>query len=205
MKGEISRGRKSPKLICDSCKNKECRIDKECFGVTEQTLAEYKGENLQIARAASEIEGRYYMQKTRLEEVMLFSNKMGYRKMGVAFCIGLSQEAQILCRLLRKEFEVVSACCKICGIEKSILKLEKIDPDTSETMCNPIGQAFLLNREKTDLNLICGLCIGHDILFTKHSEAPVSAFIVKDRILAHNPAAALYCRYLRKRIDKDEA
>jgi uncharacterized metal-binding protein len=66
-------------------------------------------------------------------------------------------------------------------------------------MCNPIGQAEILNREGTDLNLICGLCIGHDIQFTKHSRSPVSTFIVKDRVLAHNPAGSLYCRYLRKR------
>lgn len=204
MKRDTSRMRKNTVLMCDICKNKKCRIDKDCFGVADQTLAQYTEDNLKIARVASWLEGRYYMQKTRLEEVMLFSHEMGYRKLGVAFCIGLSQEAKVLCGFLRKEFEVVSACCKACGIEKSILELEKIDPDTQETMCNPIGQAFLLNREKTDLNLICGLCIGHDILFTKHSEAPVSAFIVKDRVLAHNPAAALYCRYLRRRIDKGE-
>ena len=71
-------------------------------------------------------------------------------------------------------------------------------------MCNLIGQAFLLNRENTDLNLICGLCMGHDVLFTLHSEAPVSTFIVKDRVLGHNPAASLYCRYLQKRLDPNE-
>ena len=53
-------------------------------------------------------------------------------------------------------------------------------------------QARILNREGTDLNVIVGLCVGHDTLFIKHSEAPVTCLIVKDRVLAHNPAAALY-------------
>lgn len=192
------------KLTCDSCKKKECSEDKDCFGQSERILQMYTENNLKLARAASKIEGLYYMKKTRLEEIILFSHEMGFRKLGVAFCIGFSEEAKILSKFLRREFEVVSVCCKVCGIQKEVLDLEKIDPDVPETMCNPIGQADLLNQAETDMNLICGLCIGHDIQFTRHSEAPVSTFIVKDRVLAHNTAASLYCRYLRKRIDKEE-
>jgi uncharacterized metal-binding protein len=196
--------KKKKALVCDSCKSKRCRKDHDCYGIAHQILSEYTGEALTLAQASSRIEGQYYMQKTRLEEVILFAHEMGYKKLGVAFCIGLAQEAQILCRFLRKEFDVVSVCCKVCGIEKDVLDLEKIDPKKTETMCNPIGQAALLNHAKTDLNLICGLCIGHDIQFTQNSRAPVTTFIVKDRVLGHNPAVSLYCRYLRKRIDKDE-
>jgi uncharacterized metal-binding protein len=202
-KNTIPRKKNKPP-ICDSCSQKKCRADKDCFGIADQILAKYTGDNLKLARAASHIEGKYYMKRTRLEEVMLFSHEMGYRKLGIAFCIGLSEEAKTLAKFFRKEFEVVSVCCKACGIQKDALELERIDPNIPETMCNPIGQAVLLNQERTDLNLICGLCIGHDIQFTRHSEAPVSTFIVKDRVLAHNTAASLYCRYLRKRIDKNE-
>ena len=42
------------------------------------------------------------------------------------------------------------------------------------------------------MNFTVGLCVGHDALFNKYSEAPVSALIVKDRVTGHNPAAALY-------------
>ncbi len=59
-------------------------------------------------------------------------------------------------------------------------------------MCNPILQAQLLNKEKTDLNILIGLCVGHDSLFIKYSEAIVTTLIAKDRVLGHNPAAALY-------------
>ncbi|MFH1941072.1 MAG: DUF1847 domain-containing protein [bacterium] len=195
---------KSKKWACDACHKKKCDEGKDCSGQADEILQMYEGENLKLATAASKIESKYYMQKTRLEEIILFSKEMSYRKLGIAFCIGLAEEAEILSKFIRRHFEVVSVCCKVCGIQKETLNLEKIGPDIPESMCNPIGQAVLLNQAKTDLNLICGLCMGHDILFTKHSEAPVSTFIVKDRVLAHNPVASLTCRYLRKRMEKNE-
>jgi uncharacterized metal-binding protein len=59
-------------------------------------------------------------------------------------------------------------------------------------MCNPILQARLLNRAKTDLNVVIGLCVGHDSLFYRYSEAYVTTLVTKDRVTGHNPAAALY-------------
>ncbi|NLY70124.1 MAG: DUF1847 domain-containing protein, partial [Clostridiales bacterium] len=61
-----------------------------------------------------------------------------------------------------------------------------------EPMCNPIGQAYFLNKEETDFNIVFGLCVGHDSLFIKYSNAPVTVLAVKDRVLAHNPLGALY-------------
>jgi uncharacterized metal-binding protein len=68
----------------------------------------------------------------------------------------------------------------------------KVAPGRHESICNPILQARILNAEKTDLNVIVGLCVGHDSLFIKHSRALVTTLITKDRVLAHNPAGALY-------------
>jgi len=197
-----SRKKKSA-LSCDACKRKPCAEGEDCFGMSDQILLRYTQDNLTLARAASKIEGQYYMKKTRLEEIILFAREMGLRRLGIAFCIGLSEEAKILADILRKYFDVVSVCCKVCGIRKNQLDLEKIHPDQEEVMCNPIGQVVLLNQAETDLNIIVGLYIGHDIQFTNHSEAPVTTFIVKDRILAHNTVASLTCRYLRKRIDNE--
>ncbi len=45
-------------------------------------------------------------------------------------------------------------------------------------------------------------CVGHDAVFAKASEAPVTTLIAKDRVLAHNPAAAIYSRYIRKRFSE---
>ena len=36
----------------------------------------------------------------------------------------------------------------------------------------------ILNEVGTDLNVIVGLCVGHDIAFTQHSKAPVTTLIV---------------------------
>ena len=59
-------------------------------------------------------------------------------------------------------------------------------------MCNPILQAKLLNEAGTDLNVVMGLCVGHDSLFYKYSDALVTTLVTKDRVLGHNPVAALY-------------
>ena len=65
-------------------------------------------------------------------------------------------------------------------------------------MCNPAGQAAMLNEAGSQLNIICGLCVGHDAIFSRASRAPVTTLIVKDRVLAHNPAGAIYSRYIRR-------
>jgi uncharacterized metal-binding protein len=55
-----------------------------------------------------------------------------------------------------------------------------------------IAFAKLLNRAETDMNVIVGLCVGHDMLFSKYSEAPVTTMVVKDRVTGHNPVSVLY-------------
>ena len=64
--------------------------------------------------------------------------------------------------------------------------------NTGVNMCNPILQAKILNAEHTDLNIVMGLCVGHDSLFYKYSEGLTTTLVVKDRVLGHNPVAALY-------------
>lgn len=123
---------------------------------------------------------------------------MGCKRIGLAFCIGLAEEAKVINEILSKHFEVASVCCKLCGLPKEDFGLEKIKSGDDEVMCNPAGQADVLNEAQTELNVICGLCVGHDAIFSQVSKAPVTTLIVKDRILAHNPVAALYCRYIRK-------
>ena len=93
-------------------------------------------------------------------------------------------------------------CCKVCGIDKKEFDLLQISSENHEVMCNPAGQAQLLNDAKTQLNVLCGLCVGHDAIFAKASDAPITMLIAKDRVLAHNPAAAIYCQYIRKRFNE---
>ena len=204
-------------MNCAGCEEKACSKGKDCTEITAATKEVYKGdaEVLRSLRVSARIESRYYMKKTRLEELILYAKEMGYEKLGIAFCIGLQKEAEIICDILSRYFDVSSVCCKVCGIDKSYFELERLhknlDRDKGtvtdieagievEAMCNPIGQARILNKEKTDLNIILGLCIGHDILLTKYSEAPVTTLAVKDRVLAHNPLGAIYSGYHLEKI-----
>ena len=89
----------------------------------------------------------------RVQEIILFGRKMGYRHLGLAFCAGLHREARLLQELLAGHFEITSACCKLCGIEKEDFNLRNCAITTNEIICNPVGQADILNRAETELNL----------------------------------------------------
>ncbi len=168
--------------------------DEKMEAVTNQ----YRGESLdaRIARASAEVEGTYYGKLTRVEEIIAFANRIGAKKIGLATCIGLSEETKIFVKVLKiNGMEPYAVLCKIGSVDKSDIGIGdelKIQKGSHEAMCNPILQAKLLNERKTDLNVVIGLCVGHDSLFMKYSDAPVTTLITKDRLLAHNPAAALY-------------
>ena len=187
---------------CARCESKECRDGKDCFSQTSKHRPLYYDDIAKLHQAASAIEARYYGKETRLGEIILLAKELGYQRVGLAFCIGLSEEARIIENILSKHFEVVSVCCKVCGIDKKDFGLQQISSENYEVMCNPAGQAQLLNEERTQLNVLCGLCVGHDAIFSKISDAPVTTLIAKDRVLAHNPAGAIYSRYIRKHFNK---
>ncbi len=134
--------------------------------------------------------------KPRLQEVMEFCRRMGYNRLGLAFCGGLTNEAAVLSEVLKRNgFEVVAASCKVGGISKERIGVkdeEKIRIGEFEPMCNPIAQAEILNEAGTDFNIVLGLCVGHDSLFFRHVKAYTTVFAVKDRVTGHNPIAALY-------------
>jgi Uncharacterized metal-binding protein conserved in archaea len=151
-------------------------------------------------KAAACTEGRFYNNLTRLEETVEFCKTMGYQKLGLAFCIGLSEEARLIESYLAKFFTVESVCCKVCGEAKETLALEQIKAGTQETMCNPLLQARVLTEAKVDFCVTVGLCVGHDALFTGACKMPVSCMVAKDRVLAHNPLGAVYSRYWRRKL-----
>ncbi|KPK90033.1 hypothetical protein AMJ80_08975 [bacterium SM23_31] len=185
-------------MNCALCGKKTCHDGKMCMDVDESFMEKYyKEENEKIFRTASKVEAEWYMKIPRLEEIIIFAKEVDYKHIGIAFCIGLEDEAKILCKILKRHFKVSSVCCKVCAISKDDMGVPKIKEGRYESMCNPIGQAHLLNESNTDLNIICGLCIGHDILFTKHSNAPVTTYVVKDRMIGHNPVSVLYSRYYK--------
>ncbi len=147
----------------------------------------------------------------RIEELIQFARKCGYRRLGLAHCGGLANEAAMLTKILEGNcFEVVSVQCKTGAVPKEKIGIkaeEKIaGPEAWETMCNPIAQAIIMNHAGVDLAIMLGLCIGHDTLFLKYCRVPLTVLAVKDRVLGHNPLAALYTsetyyRRLKKKID----
>jgi uncharacterized metal-binding protein len=158
----------------------------------------YRGDDLdaRMARAAAEVEGLYYGKLTRVEETVAFAKRIDAKRIGIATCAGLIEETRIFATILKRSgLEPIAVLCKVGSVDKTDIGIPenlKIAPGSFEAACNPILQARLLNAQGTQLNVIVGLCVGHDSLFIRHSEAPVTTLIVKDRVLGHNPAVALY-------------
>lgn len=171
----------------------------------------FEEENKIIAYNAALIELEGYGEYTRIKEIVEFSKKCGYKKIGVAFCIGLKREMEVVQKILQHHnFEVISIICKNGSIPKNTIGVEvckTLNGSDKEIMCNPIGQALFLNEENVDFNIIFGLCVGHDTLAMKYLDAPMTVLAVKDRVTGHNPMAAIYNAesYFKKRVfDKDK-
>jgi uncharacterized metal-binding protein len=211
-------GIETPKKVCVSQKGaggKGCPKLAETETLDEAN-AQYNIEEVrEFARQASIQESEcyanrhekpYIMQptKTRLVEICEFAKKMGYQRLGLAFCIGLCREAAVVQEILEaRGFDVLSVACKAGRTPKEGIGIrdeEKIYRGTDESMCNPIFQAKLLNRKGSQFNVLLGLCVGHDSLFFKYAEAPTTVLAVKDRVTGHNPLAAVYLSqsYYRK-------
>jgi uncharacterized metal-binding protein len=142
------------------------------------------------------VESEGYCRWTRVEEVCQFAHGMGFHKIGIATCISFVDQARLFSAILESHgFEVASVACKNGNVPKEEIGLddsEKIRPGQYEGICNPLSQAELLNRAGCELNVIMGLCVGHDSLFIRASEGLVTTLIAKDRVLAHNPIGALH-------------
>ena len=152
-----------------------------------------EGRNHDIMVASAEVDYEGYCQWTRVQEIMEFAHKIGAKKIGIANCIGLISEARTFARILRANgFEAYAVICKVAGKAKSSIGIPAKCEEIGATMCNPILQARLLNEAKTDLNVVIGLCVGHDSLFYKYSDAYVTTLVTKDRVTGNNPVAALY-------------
>jgi uncharacterized metal-binding protein len=191
-----------------------CPID-NFPSLVEKVVARYKAEDIfplyiQAAQTekegydtqAARTEGRIIPLRPRIREVAEFAKKIRAKKIGMAFCSGLADEAGRADTILESHgLEIVSVVCSCGGLDKTEVGIPaeyKIkNPEKFEAACNPLLQAELLNQAETKFNILIGLCVGHDMLFTVHSKAPVTTLIVKDRLTGHNPVISLYTRYHR--------
>jgi uncharacterized metal-binding protein len=165
--------------------------------LTAEAWKKYTDAVMEFARQASIQEAECYVgrdqeprqlipTKPRILEICEFAGKLGYTRLGLAFCIRYLKEAPLVADYLGDHgFEVVSVVCKTGTIPKEkigIAEDEKLRIGTYEPMCNPILQAMVLNASGTQLNVVMGLCVGHDSMLFQHSEAPCTVLVAKDRV-----------------------
>ena len=187
------------RYTCSNCnihacnKNNLGKAPKNCPSLNERgneiEQSYLEEENYKIAQISANIVMDNYGSKTRIIETIDFAKKCGYQNIGLAFCIGLQKESSVIEKILRQQgLNVESIICKVGAINRELIGIYNCDVP----MCNPIAQAEYLNDKQTDLNIILGLCVGHDSLFFKYSKAPTTVLAVKDRVLGHNPLKTIY-------------
>lgn len=203
----------SIKIIDRRCRKPDGKAPAGCPTQTRADLAQkaleaYKDPEIyRFARQASIQEGEGYGDrelgyaclrpvKPRILEIAEFARKMKYSKLGLVFCIGLRKEAKAVEKFFTAQgFDLASVVCKVGCVPKAQIGVapdQQLDSSADETMCNPVLQAMVLNEEKTDFNILLGLCVGHDSLFFQFTTSPCTVLAVKDRLLGHNPLAAVY-------------
>ena len=126
-----------------------------------------------ILTQSARIEARGYCHWTRLKEVDEFAHLMEFKRIGLAHCPDMTTEA-----------EKVGDHLRLSGLEP-VLPGSSIAGD-------PIAQAKTFEEQETDLNLLCGMCVAHEVLFLGTARTPTVGLIARDTRLHHNPAAALY-------------
>ncbi len=193
-------------IDCLTCSDKVCLQGKPCRPRIAQQSETESPETRKILESSLDVMSEKERTLCRLSELIYFCLGMKYRRIGIAFCLDLFEQTEILSRLLRRFFDVYPVCCKIGGRKiydpNSMGDASRERGSYSDIACNPEGQAEMLNRIGTDINIIVGLCMGVDCIFSKASNAPVSTLFVKDKSLAHNPIGALYSEYYLKEITR---
>lgn len=223
------------KLQCSKCEVRACTVDskgkrnpgeapswcpmKTKAGVIKAAMKKYTKEDREIARAAAVVESEAYLREpwglkpyaTRILEIINFAKKMGYKKIGIACCFASGWDANVLHNALaNRGFEVLARFCKIDQVKNTtflgLKEEETLVPGGYQSMCNPITQVDTLADSGCEMIITHGECTGHDALAGKYSQVPFTVLGVKDRVLAHNPVAALTCPWNQyyKKLTREE-
>ncbi len=88
--------------------------------------------------------------RPRIRELIEYSYLIDAKRIGIAFCAGLKEEAKRTTDILeRSGLTVTSVICKCGAVDKTDLQVDKQhklgDPSKYEAACNPLVQAELLN------------------------------------------------------------
>ena len=201
-------------ILCHQCKNNDCLgsyaggVPQYCqlnkYGpVVEASKKQYlepDDAGIHLAAAKVLIKGGYDWH--RIQQCIEFARELGAAKVGLAVCVGLIREGRELARYMdRAGLQVVSVACMIGAIDAKETGIPEEWLVPGAISCNPIAQAEIMNQEQTQLNMVYGLCVGHDTLFIKHSKAPVTYVAVKDMVTGNNPSSVLFSPYHRMKLN----
>lgn len=186
-------------LDCLRCKDRACLRGEKCHLALMSRGDDLSGERLQILQLVNSITHEHEGKLCRLAELVSFCLEMKYERVGIAFCIELLKQAEIVSGVLRRFFKVFPVCCQVVSSQE-----KDASPEDGASVgqiqspgrirCNPVAQAEILNRADTDLNVMLGLSLGADCLFTQVSRAPVTTLFVKDRSVEDNPVCIAYSK-----------
>jgi len=180
-------------IDCVRCIERVCLHGGKCVPTVDKLNPPENDETLRKKlEAAADVALEKDRKLCRVAELVHYCIGMEYTHLGVAFCVEMFREAETLVAVLRRFFEVSSVCCKLGGITPEEVHLPS---GPNDVVCNAVGQAAFLNMKETELNVLVGLCVGCDTVFSQYSRAPVTTLFVKDKMLANNPVGAIYSKY----------
>ncbi len=181
-------------MNCTACTPHSCRTLKACPALladSGQAMKDYREKETQdVVRCASHlVDGGLAGSLSRMEELVRFIKDRGYGKAGLAYCYGLEREAKRTVEFFKKrQVQLSAVSCTAGGLAQSQVNSES---PLGGVSCNPLTQAAQLEAEGVDFAIQFGLCLGHDILFSKAFKGDQSVLVVKDRLYGHNPLLAL--------------
>jgi uncharacterized metal-binding protein len=181
-------------MDCTQCVTKTCRTTASCGAErfdADQLISQYAEPVSQqiVAAAASLVDDGKAGTLSRIQEIIAFVKTMKYQKVGLAYCYGMEGEARAMRAVFRNAgIRLHTVSCTIGGLPQSVVNSSSCNLHVS---CNPLGQAHQLNAEGTDFVVLMGICLGHDVLLQRNLSADFTTVVVKDRVYAHQPLAAL--------------
>ena len=155
-----------------------------------------EGQDAHLARNAALVEAGGYCRLTRIEEIMDFARRCGYTRLGLAFCIGLQDEAAVAKRVLRGQRLLGRGSRLQDGsLPKEVLGLgddDKVRPGSSRACATRSGRRGLWPRPAPS-STCCSACASATTASSSSTPwRPVTVLAAKDRVLGHNPLAAIY-------------
>ena len=197
----------SPPIDCLDCQERSCLKGESCQFSVSRSSTRTRSSTNQMLESAADISYETERVLCRVAELVYFFLEMKYKRVGIAFCVELLDQTRVLAGVFRRFFDVFAVCCKVgdTGTDQQGARSEFDELDLETVSCNPLGQAEILNRFGSQVNVIVGLCIGVDCVFTQASKVPVTTLFVRDRMLANNPIGAMYSDYYLAEIARHKA